>query len=65
MATYENTQIVYITSESNIQPCQATPMTDTIKSIVVNAKTTVQPGQYDVLCNRKSMAFNHIGNRRF
>jgi hypothetical protein len=53
---------MYITSDSNIHPSF---MTDTIKSTVVKAKTTVQPGQYDVLCNRSSMAFNHIGNRRF
>ena len=51
MATYENTQIMYITSESNIHPCQAMSMTDTVKSTVVKAKTTVQPDQYNVLCN--------------
>ena len=40
-------------------------MTDRVKSTAVKAKTTVQPGQYDVLCNRSLMPFNHIGNRRF
>ena len=40
-------------------------MIDRVKSTAVKAKTTVQPGQYDVLCNRSSIAFNHIGNRRF